>query len=186
MRLRPPSRLREGGEHDARGELVSPDWLDSRLGDPDIRIVESSADTAAYGRGHIPGAVHVGWGVERAGHDADTHIPSTVFDGLMSSLGAAPETTVVLYGDDDNRWARYALSVFQLFAHANVKLLAGGRARWVTREAPAHDRDSGLRSRRPTISAEQDAPTRVFHGDVLIALAGRAERIAAAAAPDQA
>ena len=153
--------------------------------DPDIRIVESSGDTAAYGRGHIPGAVHVGWGVERAGHDADSYIPSTVFDGLMSSLGAAPETTVVLYGDDDNRWARYALSVFQLFAHANVKLLAGGRARWAREKRPLTTAIPAFVP-SPYRSIEQDAPTRVFHGDVLIALAGQAERIAAAAAPDQA
>jgi thiosulfate/3-mercaptopyruvate sulfurtransferase len=113
------------------GALVSTEWLTQHLGDAGIRLVEVSVDTAAYDSGHIPGAV--GWSWKQDTQDQlRRDIPDqATFEQLMSRAGIAGDTTVVLYGDMDNWFAAYAFWLLKYYGHGDVRLLNGGRKKWL-------------------------------------------------------
>ncbi|GAB5492407.1 MAG: sulfurtransferase [Phototrophicaceae bacterium] len=125
--------------------LVSTEWLADNLNNPDIRIVESNEDDLLYPSGHIPGAVEVDWTSDLNDQLVRDYIGKEGFSALASRIGITPDTTVVFYGDKSNWWATYALWVFQLFGHTNVKILNGGRKKWadegreLTREVPTYE-----------------------------------------------
>ncbi len=123
--------------------LVSTDWVEQRLNDPTVRLVESNEDTLLYASGHIPGAVHVDWTSDLNDQIRRDYITRDGFEKLMSRIGATGDTTVVFYGDKNNWWACYAFWVFQLFGHTNAKVMDGGRVKWekegkpLTRDVPS-------------------------------------------------
>jgi thiosulfate/3-mercaptopyruvate sulfurtransferase len=114
--------------------LVNTDWVADHLTDANIRLVEVSVDTEAYDSGHIPGAV--GWSWKKDTQDTlRRDIPDTAaFEALMSQAGIGNETTVVLYGDLDNWFATYAFWLLKLYGHEDVRLLNGGRKKWLAEE----------------------------------------------------
>ena len=111
--------------------LVTADWLAAHLDDPDIVIVESDEDVLLYDTGHIPGAVKVDWHTELNDQVTRDYLDGEGFARLMSEKGIGRDTTVVFYGDNFNWWAAYALWVFKLFGHPDVRLLDGGRMKWL-------------------------------------------------------
>ena len=118
--------------------------------------------------------MQIDWTGTDPGDREDSCVTRAAFDALMSTIGATPETTVVFYGDDGNRWASYSFALFQLFAHANVKLLEGGRASWISEGRPLATEVPSFAPTRYRSGHEQDAPARVFHEHVLIAAQGLA------------
>jgi thiosulfate/3-mercaptopyruvate sulfurtransferase len=110
--------------------LVSTEWVAQHLDDPAVRVVESNEDPLLYPSGHIPGAVEVDWTRDLNDPIRRDYLGREGFERLMSRLGVAPETTIVLYGDKSNWWATYAFWVFQLFGHGNAKIMDGGRLKW--------------------------------------------------------
>lgn len=120
--------------------LVRTDWLLSNL--DDVVVVESDEDILLYDTGHIAGAVKLDWHTELNDPLTRDYIDGQGFADLMNKKGIGREDTVVIYGDRSNWWATYAFWVFKLFGHENVKLLDGGRAKWIadggelTREKP--------------------------------------------------
>ena len=110
--------------------LVSTDWVEEHLKDPAIRLIESNEDTLLYSSGHLPGAVHVDWTSDLNDQLRRDDITREGFERLMSRIGATPDTTVVFYGDKNNWWACYALWVFQLFGHQDLRIMDGGRTKW--------------------------------------------------------
>lgn len=119
--------------------LVSSDWLAAHLTDPNLRIVELDSDFATYTQAHIPGAV--GWNrLHDLQHPTQYDIPnSAAFQALLERSGITPETLVVIYGDQDNWLAAYGFWLLQLYGHSAVKLLDGGRKKWVTDGHPLSD-----------------------------------------------
>ena len=126
--------------------LVSTDWLAARLSsdDPgDLVVVESDEDVLLYDTGHIPGAVKLDWHTDLNDPVVRDYVGPERFARILGERGITRDTTVVIYGDKSNWWAAYALWVFTLFGHPDVRLLDGGRALWVaegrelTREVPA-------------------------------------------------
>ncbi len=111
--------------------LVSTEWLAEHLHDPGLRIVESNEDVLLYDTGHIPGAVHIDWREDLQDPLVRDYISPEAFATLASHNGISPDTTVVFYGDKSNWWATYALWAFRLFGHTKVKILDGGRDKWV-------------------------------------------------------
>jgi thiosulfate/3-mercaptopyruvate sulfurtransferase len=147
--------------------LVSTDWVEQHLNDRGVRLIESNEDTLLYASGHIPGAVHVDWTSDLNDQIRRDYITREGFEQLMSRIGATPETTVVFYGDKNNWWACYAFWVFQLFGHANARVMDGGRIKWqkegrpLSREVPSYE---ASRYKAPDRS---DAAHRAFRDDVM-------------------
>ena len=116
--------------------LVSTQWVEEHLNDPGIRIVESDEDVLLYDQGHIPGAVKLDWVVDLQDQVRRDYINSDAFERIASERGISNDTTVVLYGDKNNWWATYALWVFKLFGHDKVKIVNGGRLKWIAENRP--------------------------------------------------
>lgn len=112
------------------GRLVSTDWLRAHLGLPGLVVVESDEDVLLYETGHIPGAVKIDWHTDLNHPVERDYIDGSQFAALVGPKGIGRDTTVVIYGDKNNWWAAYALWVFTLFGHKDVRLLDGGRAKW--------------------------------------------------------
>lgn len=111
--------------------IVSTEWLAQNLDNPEIVVVESDEDVLLYEIGHIPGAVKIDWHTDLNDPVIRDYIQGEHFAKLLSSKGISRETTVIIYGDKSNWWAAYALWVFKLFGHPDVRLLDGGRDKWI-------------------------------------------------------
>lgn len=122
--------------------LVSTEWIADHLNDSKVRIIESNEDILLYDTGHIPGAVHVDWRQDLNDPIIRDYLDPKGFAKLASRIGITPETTIVFYGDKSNWWATYAFWVFSLFGHKDLRILNGGRDKWIaekrelTREVP--------------------------------------------------
>ncbi|MDG3012957.1 sulfurtransferase [Speluncibacter jeojiensis] len=111
--------------------LVSTEWLSAHLGSPGLVVVESDEDVLLYDVGHIPGAVKIDWHLDLNDPVTRDYIEGPAFADLMSRKGINRDDTIVVYGDKSNWWAAYALWVFTLFGHKDVRLLDGGRDAWL-------------------------------------------------------
>jgi thiosulfate/3-mercaptopyruvate sulfurtransferase len=110
--------------------LVSTDWLEEHLADPDVRVIEVDEDTAAYDKGHIKGAVGWNWTTDLHTDVGRDYRDQEGFAELLSAAGVGSETTVVLYGGNNNWFAAYAYWLLKLRGFDDVKLLDGGRKKW--------------------------------------------------------
>lgn len=116
--------------------LVTTEWLQAHLDAPGLVVAESDEDVLLYDTGHIPGAVKIDWHADLNDPLTRDYVDAAGFRALMSSKGITPDTTIVFYGDQNNWWAAYALWVTSLFGHADVRLLDGGRKKWVDEGRP--------------------------------------------------
>jgi thiosulfate/3-mercaptopyruvate sulfurtransferase len=116
--------------------LVSTDWLAEHLDDPALVVAESDEDVLLYETGHIAGAVKLDWHTELNDPVTRDYVHGVDFARLMEEKGISRDTTLVLYGDRNNWWAAYALWVCTLFGHPDVRLLDGGRAKWIAEGRP--------------------------------------------------
>ena len=150
--------------------LVSTDWLAAHLGEPGLVVLESDEDVLLYETGHIPGSVKVDWHTELNDPVTRDYVDGAGFATLMATKGISRDTTVVIYGDKSNWWAAYALWVFTLFGHEDVRLLDGGRAAWQAegREL-TRDRTAVTASDYPVVERD-DAGIRAYKDEVLDAI----------------
>ncbi|HXF03658.1 MAG TPA: sulfurtransferase [Arthrobacter sp.] len=147
--------------------LVSTQWLADNLGTDGLVVVESDEDILLYETGHIPTAVKIDWHTDLNDPDTRDYVDGEGFAALLGSKGISRDTTVVLYGDKSNWWAAYALWVFTLFGHEDVRLLDGGRDKWI-----AEGRELTTEVPQPApveypVIERDDAPIRAFLADVL-------------------
>ena len=147
--------------------LVSTDWLQARLGTPGLVVVESDEDVLLYETGHIPGSVKIDWHTDLNDPVERDYIDGKEFARLLGSKGISRDSTVVIYGDKSNWWAAYALWVFTLFGHEDVRLLDGGRGKW-----EAEGREYVTETSTPAtvdypIVEREDSAIRAFKDDVL-------------------
>jgi thiosulfate/3-mercaptopyruvate sulfurtransferase len=154
-------------------KLVTTAWLAEHLGGPGLAVVESDEDVLLWDTGHVTGSVKVDWHTELNDEVTRDYVDGEAFAALMSRKGISREDTVVIYGDKNNWWAAYALWVFTLFGHPDVRLLDGGRAKWaaegreLTTDAPAP-----APAQYPVVE-RSDAAVRAFKEDVLAHLGGK-------------
>ncbi len=147
--------------------LVTTEWVAAHLDDPHVRIAESNEDPLLYPSGHIRGAVEVDWAAHLNDQVRRDYLGRGDFERLMSRLGVTNDTTVVFYGDKSNWWATYAFWVFQLFGHANARVMDGGRLKWekegrpLVREVPSYPATAYRAPER------DDAHIRAFRDQVL-------------------
>ena len=147
--------------------LVTTEWLAEQLGQPGLAVVESDEDVLLYDTGHIPGAVKLDWHTELNDPVTRDYVYGARFAELLGERGIGRDTTVVIYGDRNNWWAAYALWVFSLFGHQDVRLLDGGRAKWIAegREL-TKDQPTPRKVDYPVIERD-DSVIRAFKDDVL-------------------
>jgi len=126
--------------------LVDADWVQAHLNDPNVRLIEVDVDTKSYEQGHIPGAVGFNWQKELQDQVVRSPLDKAHLEGLLSSAGVNNDTTVVLYGDNNNWFAAWALWILKYYGHNDVRLLDGGRVKWladkreISTEAPSYAR----------------------------------------------
>jgi thiosulfate/3-mercaptopyruvate sulfurtransferase len=146
--------------------LVTTEWLGEHLNDPNVRVLEVDYDPAnAYELGHIPGSALIDWKRDINDPIRRDILSKQQFEQLLSGLGATPDTTLVLYGDFRNWFAAFAYWTFTIYGHPTIKLLNGGRRKWIdegrqtTEEIPsftasqyrAPEPDNSLRSFRDEV-----------------------------------
>jgi thiosulfate/3-mercaptopyruvate sulfurtransferase len=152
--------------------LVTTGWLADRLDDPGLVVVESDEDVLLYDSGHVPGAVKVDWHTDLNEPVTRDYVDGTRFAEVMGERGVDRDSTIVLYGDKSNWWAAYALWVFSLFGHRDVRLLDGGRAAWIAEDRPTTRDRPGPGPVRYPVVARQDRALRAFKDDVLAQISG--------------
>src|SRR5215216_2926542 len=148
--------------------LVSTQWVAEHLDDTDnVRIVESDEDVLLYDIGHVPNSVKIDWVEDLNDPLMRDYLDPEHFASLMAQLGISPDTTVVFYGDKNNWWATYALWVFGLFGHDNVRVMDGGRKKWEDEGRPT---TTDVPSYPPTdypVPKRDDERIRAFREDVV-------------------
>jgi len=147
--------------------LVSTEWLAENLDTPGLVVVESNEDILLYDTGHIPGAVKVDWHTDLNDTVVRDYLDGEAFAGLMARNGISRDDTIVFYGDAFNWWAAYALWVFSLFGHEDVRLLDGGRQKWIAEGRPLTTEVPERPASTYPIVDRDDAPIRAFRDDVL-------------------
>jgi thiosulfate/3-mercaptopyruvate sulfurtransferase len=110
--------------------LVETDWIEQHLDDPTVRIIEVDEDTTAFEKGHIPGATGWNWTTDLHAEVGRDYIDQAGLTALLRRAGAKDDTTVVLYGGNNNWFAAYAYWLLRYLGFGNVKLLNGGRKKW--------------------------------------------------------
>jgi len=124
--------------------LVDTAWAAEHLNDPKVRLIEVDVDTLAYDSGHAPTAVGWNWQTQLSDRVRRDLTPKAELEALLSQAGVTPDTTVVLYGDNNNWFAAWAFWQLKIYGHKDVRLMNGGRKKWVaqgravTTEAPKH------------------------------------------------
>ena len=113
------------------GVLVSTEWVAEHRNDPNVRLVEVDVDTTSYGSGHIPGAIGWDWRQDLQRHPVRDIPTKQEWEALLSRSGIGNDTTVVLYGDNNNWFAAFGYWLFKLYGHQDVRLLNGGRKKWL-------------------------------------------------------
>jgi thiosulfate/3-mercaptopyruvate sulfurtransferase len=146
--------------------LVDAEWAQAHLDDPNVRFVEVDVDTAAYEQSHIPGAVGWNWTSQLSDGIRRDIASREEFSELLSNSGIGPDTTIVLYGDNNNWFAAWAYWQLKLFGHDKVKILNGGRKYWLDNGLPI---GTDVPSHQPTgyKLGEADFKLRAFRDDIL-------------------
>lgn len=128
--------------------LVDAEWVQAHLTDSTVRLIEVDVDTTAYEQGHIPGAVGFNWQKELQDQVMRAPVSKEQLEALLSSAGVSNDTTIVLYGDNNNWFAAWAFWILKYYGHRDVRLLNGGRVKWLadkreqTRNVPSYQRAS--------------------------------------------
>jgi thiosulfate/3-mercaptopyruvate sulfurtransferase len=170
-------------------KLVTVDWVQEHAKDPDVRLVEVDVDTDAYGESHIEGAVSWNWTTQLQDATRRNIIDKAEFERLMSASGISNDDHVVLYGDNNNWFAAYALWLMELYGHEKVSLMDGGRVKWLADKRPtttaepsvkptrykAKDPDPAIRAKRDEVLQSVGSPTQLvdvrspaeFSGEVI-------------------
>jgi thiosulfate/3-mercaptopyruvate sulfurtransferase len=112
--------------------LVSTEWVLAHHKDPKVVIAEVDVNTAAYNEGHIPGAIGWAWNSQLCDNVRRDILSQEQFEALMSSSGITPDTTVVIYGDNNNWFAAWAFWQMKIYGHKDVRIMNGGRKKWLS------------------------------------------------------
>jgi len=143
--------------------LVSTDWVAQNLSNPSVRNVEVDVDTKAYDESHVPGSIGWAWNTQLCDTVRRDIIPKANFETLMASSGIGNDTIVVLYGDNNNWFAAWAVWQMKIYGHKDVRLMNGGRKKWLaegrelSKEVPAVT-SAGYKAQNPDLSIRAYLP----------------------------
>lgn len=145
--------------------LVDTEWVADHLDDPDVRLIESDEDALLYETGHIPGAVKADWFTTLQHPVRRDFLSKPSFEAVCQERGISKRTTVVFYGDKSNWFACYALWVFEYYGHPDLRIMDGGRGKWVAESRPLVT-DVTSYAKTDYQAMEPDLSIRAFRQDV--------------------
>ena len=111
--------------------LVTTEWVAQHATDAGVRVVEVDVDTTAFDQGHVPGAAGWNWTTELCDTVVRDIVPANKLEALLGKTGIDNQTTVVLYGDNNNWFACWAFWQLKIYGHENVRIMDGGRKKWL-------------------------------------------------------
>jgi thiosulfate/3-mercaptopyruvate sulfurtransferase len=127
--------------------LVDTAWVASHVQDANVRVVEVDVDAKAYDESHVPGAIAWAWNTQLCDTVVRDILPKAAFETLMARSGIGNDTTVILYGDNNNWFAAWALWQMKMYGHKDVRIMDGGRKKWL---AEGRDLDTTATTARPS------------------------------------
>ena len=116
--------------------LVETDWLAAHAADPNVRVFEVDVDTTAYEQGHAPGAIGLNWKTQLQQQPVRDLISREELEALLSKHGVTPDTTIAVYGDNNNWFAAWFFWLLKYYGHQDVRLVNGGRVKWLAEKRP--------------------------------------------------
>jgi thiosulfate/3-mercaptopyruvate sulfurtransferase len=120
----------------SRDVLVETDWLAQHAKDPNVRVFEVDVDTSAYEQGHVAGAIGLNWRTDLQQHPVRDLLDKKQLETLLAKNGVTPSTAIVAYGDNNNWFAAWFFWLLKYYGHKDVKLVNGGRAKWIAEKRP--------------------------------------------------
>ena len=159
-------------EYANKDVLVETDWLEGKIDDPNIRIVEVDEDTQAYEKGHIPNALGWNWNTDLHAPVGRDYVDQEGLSKLFQKAGIGPDTTLILYGGNNNWFAAYAYWLLRYLGYGNVKLLNGGRKKWELESRQMTNDVPSLKATSYTIDAPVNGDFRSFRDEVLQKVSG--------------
>ena len=165
--------------------LVTTQWVADRAGDPNVRVVEIDVDTKAYDEGHVPGAIAWAWNSQLCDTLTRDILSKEQFEKLNNESGVGNNTTLVLYGDNNNWFAAWGFWQAKIYGHKDVRLMDGGRRKWLlegrdlSTEKPAVKPGSGYRA------GDADLSLRAFLAQVQEAERNRSEAMIDVRSPQE-
>ncbi|GAA0986777.1 Putative thiosulfate sulfurtransferase [Nocardioides aquaticus] len=149
--------------------LVTAQWVEDHLDDPQVVLVEVDEDTSAYDKGHIKGAIKLDWTKDLQDQVRRDAISQDQFSALLSERGVKNDDTVVLYGGNNNWFAAYAYWYFKLYGHSDVRLMDGGRKKWELDSRELTD-DAVSREATTYTASAPDLSIRAFRDEAVEAI----------------
>ncbi len=149
--------------------LVTADWVEEHLDDPNVVLIEVDEDTEAYDKGHIPGAITLDWKKDLQDGLRHDFISKDRLEALLSEKGVSNDDTVVFYGGNNNWFAAYAYWYLTYYGHPNLRLLDGGRKKW---ELDSRELTTEVPERPATTytAQEPDESVRAYRDEVVEAI----------------
>ena len=121
---------------DSNEALVSVEWVAANCDDPNVRLIEVDVDTTSYDTGHIANAVGWNWETQLQQDLSRDLVSPEEMKSLLETSGISNETKIVLYGDNNNWFAAWAFWQLKYYGHDNVRLMDGGRVKWLAEDRP--------------------------------------------------
>ncbi len=158
-------------EEEVASVLVTADWLEENLDNPQVRVIEVSVNPGLYERGHIDGAVNFVWHTDFVDTLQRDIVSAERFQELVQAAGINDDSTIVLYGDSNNWFAAWGAWIFNIYGFEDVRLLDGGRVKW---EADGRPFSTAVASPEPgnAIVTEANDALRALQGEVLDVVEG--------------
>ena len=147
--------------------LIETDWLAEQLDDPAVRIIEVDEDITAYGQGHIKNALAWNWNTDLHAPVVRDYVDQDGLSHLLRQAGVGPDTTVVLYGGNNNWFAAYAYWLLRYLGFGAVKLLNGGRKKWELEGRELTQETPSFATTEITVSGAVLEDIRALRGEVL-------------------
>ncbi len=158
-------------EEEVASALVTADWLEENLANPQVRVIEVSVNPGLYERGHIEGAVNFVWHTDFVDTLQRDIVSAERFQELIQAAGINEDTTVVLYGDSNNWFAAWGAWIFNIYGFEDVRLLDGGRVKWEADGRPLSTATASFEPGNATVTEANDA-LRALQPEVLDVVEG--------------
>jgi thiosulfate/3-mercaptopyruvate sulfurtransferase len=165
--------------------LVDTDWVKSNLNKPGIKLVEIDVDTKQYEAGHIPGAIGFNWQTQLNEQVRRDIITKEEFEKLVGGAGISNNDTVIIYGDNNNWFAAFGLWIFKMYGHKDVRLMNGGRQKWLNEKDKEMTTDL---PNYPPVTYKAQAPDpklRALVPEVMEASRSKAQNLVDVRSPDE-